>query len=67
VLRHALRTNGIKVDEEALTVLLEGLRARQSVRKRLVSRRDLRQLYRQARESTSMRARESTSMRGRAE
>lgn len=57
VLRHALRTNGIEVDEEALTVLLEGLRAHQSVRKRLLSRRDLRQLYRQAHESTSMRGR----------
>jgi homocitrate synthase NifV len=57
VLRHALRTNGIEVDEEALTVLLEGLRAHQSVRKRLLSRDDLRQLYRQAHESTSMRGR----------
>jgi homocitrate synthase NifV len=57
VLRHALCANGIEVDEEALTVLLEGLRAHQSVRKRLLSRRDLRQLYRQASESTSMRGR----------
>jgi homocitrate synthase NifV len=55
VLRHALRANGIEVDEEALTVLLEGLRAHQSVRKRLLTRRDLEQLYRQAHESTSMR------------
>lgn len=57
VLRHALRANGIEADEEALTLLLEGLRAHQSVRKRLLSRRDLRQLYRQAHESTSMRGR----------
>lgn len=57
VLRHALGTNGIEVDEEALTVLLEGLRAHQSVRKRLLSRRDLTRLYRQAHESTSMRGR----------
>ena len=55
VLRHALRANGIEVDEEALTVLLEGLRAHQSVRKRLLTRRDLEQLYRQAHESTAMR------------
>jgi homocitrate synthase NifV len=54
VLRHALHTIGIEVDEAALTVLLEGLRAHQSARKRLLNRRDLRQLYRQAHESTSM-------------
>lgn len=45
VLRHALRGNGIEVDEAALAVLLESLRAHQSVRKRPLGDRDLRQLY----------------------
>ncbi|HET9655560.1 MAG TPA: homocitrate synthase [Kineosporiaceae bacterium] len=45
VLRHALRSNGIEVDEQVLTVLLERLRAHQSVRKRPLGIHDLRQLY----------------------
>ena len=57
VLRHALRSNGIEVDEGALDVLLARLRAHQSVRKRPLGRRDLEQLYRQACETTSTRGR----------
>jgi homocitrate synthase NifV len=45
VLRQALLGNGIDVDEEALTVLVEQLREHQSVRKRPLGGRDLRRLY----------------------
>jgi homocitrate synthase NifV len=53
VLRHALHANGIEADERVLGVLLERLRARQSVRKGLLSHHDLERLYRQALGSTT--------------
>ncbi len=61
--RHALRADGIDVDERALTVLVDGLRARQSVRKRLLGSPELRGLYQQAHEQVL----QSSSTLGRAQ